>query len=156
MNRNEELLAIKKIPTLNIVKSLGIRYSQQGSRTLLMAEWRDEQNSSVHIWKNEKDIWKWFDWGTRNGGSNIDLVCISMNWNYIETIKWLRNQFLTPNSKPNHYIVSKSEKNESQKKSSWRIIDIKELSDQTIKLFMDQRSLDYHIASIWTNKKTLC
>lgn len=85
---------VKEIPILEVCAHLGISTQKRGKN--YWCKLRDERNAStiLHTDKNT-----FYDFGTQQGGSNIDLYCAATGVSFHEAIEELGNAFhLTPES----------------------------------------------------------
>jgi len=91
--RERELEEIKRLPPDLIFQDLGIEPKQVGHRLCIFAPWREETKPSVFIeQKNGHYVWK--DFGSGKGGSWIDFFMELYDWDYVETVKYLREKYL--------------------------------------------------------------
>jgi hypothetical protein len=137
----EELRRLKSIPPSDIANALGIDFRPTIRGGMLPAIWRGENHSSVSYLKSSQGHWYWTDFGTGEGGSQIDLVMKQLSMSYIQAIYQLQKichgysadlapisfSFSLPFSKPS--------------KSSWKIQSIRSCEISDINVLEKQRHL---------------
>ena len=92
--REKELEAIKKIPPEVIFEDLGIDSRKVGHRLNIYAPWREETKPSVFIEQKANGHWVWKDFGSGKGGTWIDFFMELYGWDYVETVRYLRERYL--------------------------------------------------------------
>lgn len=92
--RQEELEAIKQLHPDVIFADLGIsKVKRVGHRLNIYAPWREEKEPSVFI-EQKGNHWLWKDFGTGRGGTWIDFFMELYGWDYVETVRYLRERYL--------------------------------------------------------------
>ena len=92
--RQEELEAIKQLHPDVIFADLGIsKVKRVGHRLNIYAPWREEKEPSVFI-EQKGTHWVWKDFGTGRGGTWIDFFMELYGWDYVETVRYLRERYL--------------------------------------------------------------
>jgi len=137
--RQEELKLIKSIPPKVIFVDLGIDYEKEGKGYKFRAFWRGDKNPSISVSK-KGDEWLWHDFGTNEGGSWIDLYMKAKGWDYITTVRYLRENFLGFDME----VVGNERKEQGQE---WELLEVKEktISRQVIKQFLEEERQIKHI-----------
>ncbi len=94
LERQEELEAIKRIPPEVIFQDLGIEAKRVGHRLCIYAPWREETKPSVFIEQKPNGHYVWKDFGSGKGGTWIDFFMELYDWDYVESVKHLRERYL--------------------------------------------------------------
>ena len=97
--RDQELIKIKKVEMETVLSDLEIPVYQTGKNRMFVASWRSEKKASCQLMPHRggDSAYIYQDWGGENG-TNIDLVMLSQGWGYPESVRWLRNQYLSGNA----------------------------------------------------------
>jgi len=137
MDRQTELHHIKSIAPEIILNDLGIPFVKRPSYIEAPAVWRGEKRPSVSIQQNDFGEWLWHDFGSDEGGSWIDLVMILYGWDYITAVKFLRERYLGNSEIQTPKIIPKS-----QRISTVKILEVKEVSHPALKKYLRERKIE--------------
>ncbi len=135
--RKEEIQAIKELDPEAILSDLGIPYTRRPSYYECQAVWRGDRNPSLSVF-NDKGVWRWKDHSTGESGTWIDLVMKVMNCDYVDAVRYLRENFLYSSSqsrKPQQ--PEKPEQKQEATQGIWILQEIRELPlSKEIKTFL--------------------
>ena len=137
MDRQEELHRIKSIAPEIILSDLGIPFVKRPSYIEAPAVWRGEKRPSVSIQQNDFGEWLWHDFGSDKGGSWIDLVMVLYGWDYVTAVKFLREKYLRNSEIQTPRIIPKS-----QRVSTVKILEVKEVSHPALKKYLKERKIE--------------
>jgi hypothetical protein len=137
MGRQEELHRIKSIAPEIILSDLGIPFVKRPSYIEVPAVWRGEKRPSVSIQQNDFGEWLWHDFGSDKGGSWIDLVMVLYGWDYVTAVKFLREKYLGNSEIQTPRIIPKS-----QRVSTVKILEVKEVSHPALKKYLKERKIE--------------
>jgi len=137
MDRQEELHRIKSIAPEIILSDLGIPFVKRPSYIEAPAVWRGEKRPSVSIQQNDFGEWLWHDFGSDKGGSWIDLVMVLYGWDYVTAVKFLREKYLGNSEIQTPRIIPKS-----QRVSTVKILEVKEVSHPALKKYLKERKIE--------------
>ena len=137
MDRQMELHRIKTIPPEVILSDLGIPFVKRPSYIEAPAVWRGEKRPSVSIQQNDFGEWLWHDFGSDKGGSWIDLVMVLYGWDYVTAVKFLREKYLGNSEIQTPRIIPKS-----QRVSTVKILEVKEVSHPALKKYLKERKIE--------------
>jgi len=137
MDRETKLHRIKSIAPEKILNDLGIPFVKRPSYIEAPAIWRGEKRPSVSIQQNDFGEWLWHDFGSDEGGSWIDLVMVLYGWDYITAVKFLREKYLENSQIPAPKIIPKS-----QRVSTVKILEVKEVSHPALKKYLKERKIE--------------
>ena len=137
MDRQEELHRIKSIAPEIILNDLGIPFVKRPSYIEVPAVWRGEKRPSVSIQQNDFGEWLWHDFGSDKGGSWIDLVMVLYGWDYVTAVKFLREKYLRNSEIQTPRIIPKS-----QRVSTVKILEVKEVSHPALKKYLKERKIE--------------
>jgi len=87
-----DLAALKALPMTEVLDKLGIEWKESGGRIFFEAVWRGERKASVSAQVIDGK-WLFYDRGTGEGGSNIDLLCKAKGVNVQQAIEMLAGDF---------------------------------------------------------------
>lgn len=121
--RQQELEQIKRTDMRTVLSFLNISADRSG---MFLAVWRGEKCASCNILQDDRTgAWVWHDHGSGDKGTNIDLVMRARGWNYVESVRWLRENFLSGN-----YTAQKKENvslapimPKTQTEPAWQILE---------------------------------
>lgn len=132
--RKEELQAIKELDPETVLNDLGISYIKRPSYYEAKAVWRGDRNPSLSIFR-DGNIWKWKDHGTGEAGTWIDLVMKVRGYDYVEAVKYLRENFLYSSSQSRKPQQERPQ--EKEKQGTWILQDVRETElPREIKTFL--------------------
>ena len=127
---------LKALPIADYLHHIGINVPQRGN---ICATWRGDSNPSVSI-NTTKNVW--YDHGTGEGGSVLDLVMRVENCDFNEACRKVEDFSF---NRPYIPITPKVE----PKESGIVLDDIKELSHPALLRYLDERCIPIEIASMY-------
>ena len=113
---------------------------ENGTDATYYSPFRNENTPSFHV--NTKDN-VWFDHGEGIGGNAFDLVVQIPKfggYSYLpaDALRWLRNTDLDPSVVRPRDLVT-------EKKSKWKLIDVKELDNIALIRYLECRGIDVEL-----------
>ena len=132
-NNNNNIENLKALPIEDYLRHIGIQLPNHGN---ICATWRGDNNPSVSI-NTAKNVW--YDHGTGEGGSVLDLIMRVENCDLAEACR--RAESFSFN-RPYTPIVPKVE----PKESAIIIDDVKELQHPALLRYLDERCIPHDIA----------
>lgn len=133
MNNNNNIENLKALPIADYLHHIGINVPQRGN---ICATWRGDSNPSVSI-NTTKNVW--YDHGTGEGGSVLDLVMRVENCDFNEACRKVEDFSFNRSYTP---ITPKIE----PKESGIVIDDVKELKHPALLQYLDERCIPVEIA----------
>lgn len=139
--RKEEIQAIKELDPEIILSDLSIPYTKRHSYYEAKAIWRGDRNPSLSVF-SDKNVWRWKDHSTGETGTFIDLVIKVKGYDYVEAVKYLRENFLYRHSfsqsrKLQPQKPEPHQKQKKPKKPKQHLQKVRELQlSNTIKAFL--------------------
>ena len=142
--RQEELEAIKQLHPDVIFADLGIETKKVGHRLNIYAPWREEKEPSVFI-EQKGSHWVWKDFGTGRGGTWIDFFMELYGWDYVETVRYLRERYLGIDIELKKEIEQKRNFEEAfsfeGRKYELLKLEAKPVSHPTLKKYLEERGI---------------
>lgn len=128
--REKELEEIKRIDAADILRDTGARIVKESKGYILAhAPYRHDKDPSLNYFRNSRGHWIWKDMATGESGTHIDLLMKTYNYDYVDAVKYLRENFLYGNT--HTHTQQKSRDNtadkEKEEKISWKVEDIQEM-----------------------------
>ena len=152
-NRQDELKQMKCIPMEELLNNLGIKVKNCGLNYMFKAIWRNEKTASVSINHASDGAWIFFDHGTNEKGTNIDLVMKVTGWSYIQTVQWLRNNssFFSFLKSQNYSIKDQNnDNNNTASTAKWTL-----LSNQPLNYLLELFKTERHLSETALNKSKI-
>lgn len=131
------------------LKNINPDRSRGAGRVLIYkSPYREEKTPSMEV-NTEKNVW--YDHGTANGGTIIDLVMLLQNISAVETLSYLSEIY--PNIKPFSFC---QQKNLSQRSlnSQLKIIDVKSVTHFALIEYLRSRKITINIAERYLKEIT--
>lgn len=135
-NNNNNIENLKALPIADYLHHIGINVPQRGN---ICATWRGDSNPSVSI-NTTKNVW--YDHGTGEGGSVIDLVMRVEGCDFAEACRKLEDFSFNRSYTP---ITPKNEPRES----CIVIDDVRELQHPALLRYLDERCIPIEIARMY-------
>lgn len=135
-NNNNNIENLKALPIADYLHHIGINVPQRGN---ICATWRGDSNPSVSI-NTTKNVW--YDHGTGEGGSVLDLVMRVENCDFNEACRKVEDFSFNRSYTP---ITPKVE----PKESGIVLDEIKELSHPALLRYLDERCIPIEIARMY-------
>ena len=128
---------LRKIPIINILRKLNIEaVEKKKDQFWFKPHWRQERTASA---KCENGLF--FDFGENYGGNAVDYVMKHFAINFIQAVKWLRNESIIFSFDP----PKKLDTNISKKRKLYSIKTVQPLKNQILINYLISRKMDIEV-----------
>ncbi|WP_165732206.1 toprim domain-containing protein [Polaribacter sp. 20A6] len=128
---------LRNIPMINVLRKLNIEaIEKKKEQYWFKAKWRDESTASV---KCEGNLY--YDFGEGLGGNTIDFIIKCFSIDFVQAVKWLRNE-------SNSFSFDPPKQNsfsELKKKKSYCIDNVQQLHNHVLIDYLKSRRLNIEV-----------
>jgi DNA primase len=128
---------LRKIPIINILRKLSIdAVEKKKDQFWFRPQWREERTASA---KCENNLF--YDFGEGYGGNAVDYVMKHFAIDFMQAVKWLRNEEITFSFDP----PKKSELINAKKKNTYCIKSVQPLKNQILVDYLKSRKMNIDV-----------